>query len=372
MNLKNSIAFLCLFFITCNTYLSAQWTYETGKKLTKDIVINYSVTYENELTNKQKKSSSFIKEIVVIISKKKVVEKKFGYNGISNGSFTLYDYTDEKYYNCRTSKSRKSAFFYEFDEPKIEGTLQEGEGKKIALVPCEKYMTFLKGKPTEVYTTKKIGLRFIKNFNIQGFLMEYTQYDKYLGYYKVKAEKVTFSNVPKNIFSLEGYSIKSYKEYQKEYNEYKKKKEDLLAESIGKKCPKFYARTIKNKKVSSKKLIENGKVFVLNFWFTTCGPCKMEIPKLNELKELYKDESNVEFIAIGLDDKYEIEAFLKKYPLKFDIVDEGRWIANQFDITSYPTNIIIDQKGIVQFFEIGYKRNIKGLMTNKIDELLEN
>lgn len=348
----------------------AQWTYNTANKLTKDVIINYSVTYENELTDKQKKSSSFIKEFVIILNNNKIVEKRFGYNG-TNSSFTLFDYTKNKYYICRQYKTSKSALSYDFKEPVIEGVLQDGETKKIAGIKCDTYISFLKGKPTEVYTTKKMGLRYIKNYNVQGLLMEYTQYDKYLGYYKVKAEKISFANLPKNIFSLEGYHVQSYKEYKKESDAYKKRKQELLSQSIGKKCPKFYTRTIENKKISSKKNIESGKIMVLNFWFTTCGPCKMEIPKLNELKEVYKDDPNVEFIAFGLDDKYEIEKFLKKYPLKFDIVDEGRWIANKFEITSYPTNIIIDQKGTVQFFEIGYKRNIKNLMTSKIDELLE-
>jgi len=57
--------------------------------------------------------------------------------------------------------------------------------------------------------------------------------------------------------------------------------------------------------------------------------------------------------------------------LTYDIVDEGRWIASKFDITSYPTNIIIDKQGLIQFYHTGYRSGIKTMMTSKINELLD-
>lgn len=366
--MKKQLIPFYLFLLLANTAFS-QWTYENIKNLKQDVVINYSVTYDQKLTDKQKASSSYLREIVVILDQKHVLERSMG-NGRSLGNFSLLNYDQEKIYRCYESSGYKKGISYDFKEPLIDGVLQEGEEKNIAGIPCEKYISLLKGKPVDVYTTKKIGLRYIKNYNVPGFVMQYKAYSKYLGSYTVKATKVQFLNLPKNTYSLDDYSIVSHKDYLKSIKESKQRKKELLEKSLGKKSPSFYARTIDNKKISTKKMLDKD-ILVLNFWFSTCPPCKAEIPKLNALKEQYKDSENVQFIAIGLDDKSTIEKFLETHPLTYDIVDEGRWLASKFDITSYPTNIIIDKTGTIQFFEIGYKSSIKSMMTNKIDELLD-
>lgn len=367
--MKNSLILFTLLLILSSTSVFSQWKYENLKNLKQDVVINYTITYDKKPTDKQKTSSSYAREIVVILDQDHLLERKIG-NGKSLGNFSLYNYKEEKYYQCYESSSSKNAISFDFKEPIIEGVLQEGEQKQIAGLKCDKYISLLKGKPVEVYTTRKMGLRYIKSYNIPGLLMQYRGYSKYLGFYTVKATKIQFLKLPKETYSIADYNVISNKEYQDRIKESKQKREKLLAESIGKKSPSFYARTIENKKISTKKMLEND-IVVLNFWFTACGPCKSEIPKLNALKEQYQDSENVKFIAIGLDNKDAIEKFLIKYPLTYDIVDEGRWIASKFDITSYPTNIIIDKQGNIQFFEIGYKSSIKSMMTNKIDELLD-
>ena len=368
--MKNKLfSFLILILFTSSTSIFSQWKYDNIKNLKSDVIINYTITYDNTLTEKQKKSYSYVDEFVVIFNQHQLLEKRMG-NSSSSTKFTLYDYDKEKRYECYRSSSTKNAISHQFEEPLISGVLQDGEKKEIAGIPCEKYISLLKGNPVEIFTTKKLGLRYIKNFNVPGLLMEYRGHNKYLGYYTVKAKKINFYKLPKDTYSLDEYTVTTHEDYQKNIRESRQKRKNLLEKSIGKKAPIFYARTLNNTKISSKKMLEND-IVVLNFWFSTCGPCKAEIPKLNALKKLYKDDKNVKFIAIGLDDEYTIEKFLKTHPWNYNMIDEGRWIASKFEITSYPTNIIIDKKGIIQFFEIGYKSNIKSIMTNKIDELLD-
>ncbi|MGY5352204.1 TlpA family protein disulfide reductase [Wenyingzhuangia sp. IMCC45533] len=368
MNRKKLIYLIYIIGIVfCSPKIFSQWIYETNRDLKKDIIISYKVTYENELTEAQKKLPNYIKEVLVILNDQKLIEKviRYPYN---KSSVKLCDYDKNKYY--RLYLSNKTGFSYEFKEPKFEARLQKNNAKNILGMYCEKYVTLLKGKPVEIYSTKELGLRFVHNYKIDGLLMEYTDYDNKLGYYNVKAEKINSFDLPATTFSLEDYQITPYSTYRKEYNERRASQKKLVAESMGKQSPKFYARTIDNKKISSKKMLGNS-VVVLNFWFHTCPPCKKEIPKLNELRNQYKKNKNVKFIAIGLDNKSTIEQFLTTHPIDYDVVDEGRWLATKFGITSYPTNIIIDKQGKIQFFEVGYKTSIKGIMTNKIDELLD-
>ncbi|TAH10623.1 MAG: TlpA family protein disulfide reductase [Sphingobacteriia bacterium] len=97
-----------------------------------------------------------------------------------------------------------------------------------------------------------------------------------------------------------------------------------------------------------------GKTLVINFWFINCPPCRSEIPHLNKLVDKYKEDKNIAFIAIALDDASDIETFIKTYPYKYQIIDKGRWIASKYGINSYPTNVVVDKAGLVQFHSNGY------------------
>ena len=136
---------------------------------------------------------------------------------------------------------------------------------------------------------------------------------------------------------------------------------------IGEKAETFKDVSIKQIKIDTKKI--TNEVIVYNFWFTTCAPCKAEMPKLNELQVKYKNK-NVHFISIALDPEYKITPFLEQFPFNYEIIADGRPIAEKFEVSSYPTNIIVDKKGIIQFYEIGYKTDIKERMTSMIDKIL--
>ncbi|MBD3749433.1 MAG: TlpA family protein disulfide reductase [Sphingobacteriales bacterium] len=92
-----------------------------------------------------------------------------------------------------------------------------------------------------------------------------------------------------------------------------------------------------------------GKILVVNYWFINCPPCRQEIPDLNALVYKYKDNPKVLFVAVGLDPWYELKDFLKTTPFNYHFVTDGRYIANSFKISGYPTNVVVDTKGKVVF-----------------------
>ncbi|MEE1944291.1 TlpA disulfide reductase family protein [Pedobacter sp. KR3-3] len=95
------------------------------------------------------------------------------------------------------------------------------------------------------------------------------------------------------------------------------------------------------------------KIYVINFWFIDCAPCRDEIPELNELVKQYKDNKDVVFLAIALDDRYTIKQFLKTLPFSYNIVDDGRYYANKYGVKSYPTHVIIGKDGLIKFSTVG-------------------
>jgi len=63
-----------------------------------------------------------------------------------------------------------------------------------------------------------------------------------------------------------------------------------------------------------------GKVVLLNFWATWCGPCRMEIPDLNDLYDVYKNKG-LEIFGISISDtKEQLIQFLKSYDVKYPLL----------------------------------------------------
>lgn len=112
-----------------------------------------------------------------------------------------------------------------------------------------------------------------------------------------------------------------------------------------------------------------GKVVALNFWFIKCKPCIMEMPYLNELKSLYKSK-NVIFLAITFDSAELVQQFLDDHEFNYTIAAKASDAIDIFGVNSYPTNIVINQKGEIVLKELGFRTNIKDVLRASIDELL--
>ncbi|MGM9475972.1 TlpA family protein disulfide reductase [Pedobacter sp. GSP4] len=113
-----------------------------------------------------------------------------------------------------------------------------------------------------------------------------------------------------------------------------------------------------------------GKVYVLNFWFINCPPCKSEIPHLNDIVAKYKDKKEVVFLAIALDEKFDLKPFLKTIPFDYNIVAAGRSIANRYGVKGYPTHVVIDKKGYIKFSALGLGSSTISWLEKSIEESL--
>lgn len=360
---------LALILILVATNCFSQWKTSEANNINVDIVISYEVLYARELTLEEKNSPSYINEIVIILNKDFLIERKFGNKISSQNNYSLFNYKTLKGYNCYVSENSKIALEYNFITPKVPvKPILDSVQKSIFGYPCERGVVNINNSTKEVIYTKKIGLKYCREYMTDGFLLEYPGYSKKLGNYTVKAKKITSTNnLPVSFFSLEGFTIQTMEDYTKKSKEREEETREERSRIVGTKAPNFKERSMKNKIIDSKKLLD--QIIVYNFWFTTCAPCKAEIPKLNLLREKYKDK-NIQFVAITLDPEYLIDEFIQKNPFHYDIIAEGKWIAEKFGVNSYPTNIIVDKNGIIQFYEVGYKSDIVERMTNKIEKTI--
>ncbi len=91
-----------------------------------------------------------------------------------------------------------------------------------------------------------------------------------------------------------------------------------------------------------------GKVVVLNFWYVGCVPCQVEMPGLNKLADAFGQEEVV-FIGFALDDESRIREFLKSTPFKYKIVAGASSIIKLYGISAYPTHVLINKRGQIEF-----------------------
>ena len=113
-----------------------------------------------------------------------------------------------------------------------------------------------------------------------------------------------------------------------------------------------------------------GKVVVMNFWFTACKPCILEMPHLNKLVAENKD-SDVIFIAPAPENETQVNKFLKKYSFDYNIIPSSLDYITALNIENFPTHLIIDKEGIVRQVFIGYADDIKEKLQAEIDKLVK-
>ncbi len=95
------------------------------------------------------------------------------------------------------------------------------------------------------------------------------------------------------------------------------------------------------------------KGVLLNFFFTTCSPCRAEFPYIQSVYEKYRDEISVIAINPTGETDAVISAFLMELGLTFDVVNGGAALAQAFGVTAYPTSVFIDRYGTITFLESG-------------------
>lgn len=122
-----------------------------------------------------------------------------------------------------------------------------------------------------------------------------------------------------------------------------------------------------------------GKVVILDFWATWCGPCRKSFPAMQKLYEKYKDHPKVQFAIVNVwertdDPKAKVTEFLGQNPeLKFPIFfDQNDATVTKYGVTGIPTKFYLGKDGRAQFKEVGYLPEEQFIeeATNKIEVLL--
>ena len=117
---------------------------------------------------------------------------------------------------------------------------------------------------------------------------------------------------------------------------------------------------------------QRGRVVLVNFWATWCGPCRQEMPHLNRLYEKYKGAGFV-LLGVNVDDDARNAADLAgKLNLKFPVLlDTDKKVSRLYDMNTMPSTVVIDREGRVRYIHRGYRDGYEAAYDEQIRALLK-
>jgi peroxiredoxin len=115
-----------------------------------------------------------------------------------------------------------------------------------------------------------------------------------------------------------------------------------------------------------------GKVVMLNFWASWCGPCRQEMPLLDQMHKRY---SSLGFTLIGVNveaNTKDAERWLEDTPVSFPVLfDRDSKVSKLYDVSAMPSTVFIDRKGNLRYLHRGYKPGDESEYLNQIRALLK-
>ncbi len=113
-----------------------------------------------------------------------------------------------------------------------------------------------------------------------------------------------------------------------------------------------------------------GKVMVVNFWGTWCGPCVREMPEFQELHEKYLSDPQVVIVAISNDhDPDELKAWMEKRGFDFRALIDDGYVSQSAQVRGFPTTWFIDPEGAIVFTKVGYTEKLVEEFSWRIEAL---
>jgi len=114
-----------------------------------------------------------------------------------------------------------------------------------------------------------------------------------------------------------------------------------------------------------------GDVVMINFWATWCGPCRQEMPLLDELYTRY-ERVGFNLLGVNIDDDSRramqmIEDLGVNFPVLFD---DRKEVSKLYEVEAMPVTVLVDREGNVRYVHHGYKPGYEDKYLDQVRSLL--
>jgi thiol-disulfide isomerase/thioredoxin len=117
---------------------------------------------------------------------------------------------------------------------------------------------------------------------------------------------------------------------------------------------------------------QRGRVVLINFWATWCGPCRQEMPLLERLHQKYRSSG---FVLLGVnvdDDPRNAASVAAKLGVTFPVLlDTDKAVSRLYDLKAMPTTVLVDRDGRLRQLHRGYQDGVVDTYEKQIRALLK-
>jgi len=114
-----------------------------------------------------------------------------------------------------------------------------------------------------------------------------------------------------------------------------------------------------------------GKVVVVDFWASWCGPCRQSFPWLNSIAQKYRDKGLI-VVGVNVDrERNDAERFLNEVAADFPIIyDPAGSLAAHYQVTGMPSSFVLAPDGHVIAKHVGFKNSARAAREAELDQAL--
>ncbi len=142
-----------------------------------------------------------------------------------------------------------------------------------------------------------------------------------------------------------------------------------LTDMSGQQAPDFALKSMAGENLRLSEY--RGEVVMINFWATWCGPCRQEMPMLDEIYQRYQ---KIGFALLGVnidDDRRRAEKMIETLGISFPVLfDDAKEVSRMYNVDAMPVTYLIDREGTVRHVHFGYKPGFEHAYVEELRSLL--
>lgn len=140
--------------------------------------------------------------------------------------------------------------------------------------------------------------------------------------------------------------------------------------SAGQKASDFALRSVSDGNIRLSEYY--GDVVMLNFWATWCGPCRQELPVLEELQKKFK-RAGFTVLAVNVDTPdVDVADYLSEFQISFPVLlDQSHEVVKKYNIRAMPGSVFLSRDGEIRHVHLGYKDGDQRKYEQIIEALLK-